>query len=89
MKSLYMNAATGSVDGYDGWWHENEEGESVNAVDLGEVVEVVKAKDGGWVEAGVSQAAATLGRKGGSARTEAKANAAKANGKKGGRPKKT
>jgi len=47
---MYMDIATGSVDTYEGWWYENEEGETVNAVDLGEVVEVTKDKDGYWVE---------------------------------------
>jgi hypothetical protein len=36
----YMNEATGSVDTYDGWWYEDEDGNEVNAVDKGEVVEV-------------------------------------------------
>ena len=39
------------------------------------------------VEEGYSIAAATLGRKGGKARSEAKTLACRANGKKGGRPK--
>ena len=39
-ESSWMNPATGSVDTYDGWWYENSYGESVNAVDLGEVVPV-------------------------------------------------
>ena len=39
-EKCYMNTATGSVDNYDGWWYVNEKGEKVNAVDLGEVVEV-------------------------------------------------
>jgi len=47
----YMNIHTGSVDTRDGWDYENEDGEIVNAVDLGEVVEVVKI-GGYWVEAG-------------------------------------
>ena len=34
---LYMDTATGGVDTYDGWWYENECGEKVNAVDIGEV----------------------------------------------------
>lgn len=46
-EKLYMNTATGSVDDYDGWWYENDSGEKVNAVDLGEVVEVVRC-DGGY-----------------------------------------
>ena len=36
-----MNEATGSVDTYDGWWYEDEDGNEVNAVDRDEVVEVV------------------------------------------------
>jgi hypothetical protein len=36
----------------------------------------------------ISQAAAAMGRKGGAAKSEAKADAARANGKRGGRPKK-
>jgi len=51
MEKMYMNIATGSVDNYEGWWYENEEGKTVNAVDLGEVVEVTKDKNGDWVEA--------------------------------------
>lgn len=50
-EKYYMNIATGSVDTYDGWWYENENGERVNAVDLGEVVEVTKNEDGDWGEA--------------------------------------
>lgn len=46
--AMYMNPVTGSVDTYDGWWYENEDGEKVNAVDLGEVVAVIKDKDGTW-----------------------------------------
>lgn len=34
----YMNTKTGSIDTYDGWYYENEDGQSVNAVDRGEVV---------------------------------------------------
>lgn len=51
MEKTYMNIETGSVDTHDGWWYENEDGEKVNAVDLGEVVEVVKNENGEWVEA--------------------------------------
>lgn len=47
---MYMNPVTGSMDSYDGWWYETEDGKQVNAVDLGEVVEV-KLVDGVWVEA--------------------------------------
>lgn len=48
-EKMYMNTETGQVDERDGWWYESEEGYEVNAVDLGEVVEV--KRDGGeWVE---------------------------------------
>lgn len=36
----YMNIHTGSVDTKDGWNYENEDGETVNAVDRNEVVPV-------------------------------------------------
>lgn len=49
-RGFFMNPATGSVDDYDGWWYETEGGEKVNAVDRGEVVRVVKDKDGNWIE---------------------------------------
>lgn len=39
-EQFYMNIDTGSVDTHDGWWYEDEDGVSVNAVDLGEVIEV-------------------------------------------------
>lgn len=45
----YMNVATGSVDTKENWDYENEDGETVNAVDLGEVVEVVK-EGNDWVD---------------------------------------
>lgn len=48
-EKTYMNIDTGTVDTYDGWDYENEDGKIVNAVDLGEVVEVIKI-DGVWVE---------------------------------------
>ena len=44
----YMNTKTGEVDTHDGWDYQNEKGDTVNAVDLGEVVEVVK-DNGDWV----------------------------------------
>jgi len=47
---MYMNIQTGSVDCYDGWYYENELGEKVNAVDLGEVIEVEKDNNGDWIE---------------------------------------
>ena len=50
MKKMYMNPETGSVDDYDGWNYKTEDGQSVNAVDLGEVVEVEKNEDGDWIE---------------------------------------
>ena len=34
---LFMNPKTGSVDTYDGWEYIDENGDTVNAVDLGEV----------------------------------------------------
>ena len=42
MEKQYMNIETGSVDDYDGWWYEDENGVEVNAVDRGEVVEVTQ-----------------------------------------------
>ena len=42
MEKQYMNIETGSVDDYDGWWYEDENGVEVNAVDRGEVVEVTR-----------------------------------------------
>lgn len=48
---MYMNLATGSVGTYESWYYENEDGETVNAVDLGEVVEVTQDAAGEWVEA--------------------------------------
>lgn len=48
---FYMNTKTGSVDTYDGWFYVNEAGEEVNAVDLGEAIEVIKDANGDWVEA--------------------------------------
>ena len=42
--------STGSVDTYDGWWYEGENGEKRNAVDRNEVVAVIKDKDGTWKE---------------------------------------
>lgn len=50
METKYMNVKTGSVDNYDGWFYVSDDGDEVNAVDLGEVVEVVKDKNGNWVE---------------------------------------
>lgn len=36
----YMNIKTGSIDTYDGWYYTDENGKTVNAVDLGEVEEM-------------------------------------------------
>lgn len=53
---LYMNPETGSVDTYEGWWYDeldddgNYTGKKVNAVDLGEVVEVESDGEGGFKE---------------------------------------
>jgi hypothetical protein len=51
MEKTYMNLETGTVGQYDDWFYTNEDGVSVNAVDLGEVVEVVKDSNGDWIEA--------------------------------------
>lgn len=40
MKKQYMNIETGSIDDYDGWYYEAENGETVNAVGRGEVTPV-------------------------------------------------
>ena len=50
-KPLYMNVKTGNVGSYNAWFYINENGESVNAVDLGEVVEVEwNNENGTWEE---------------------------------------
>ena len=51
MEKQYMNIETGSVDNYEGWWYQNDDLKYVNAVDEGEVVEVVKDENNEWVEA--------------------------------------
>ena len=48
---FYMNIETGAVDTLAGWWYENEGGMVVNAVALGEVVEVVEDGEGDWFQA--------------------------------------
>jgi hypothetical protein len=48
--AMYMNLVTGAVDDYDGWWYETEDGQTLNAVDRGEVVEVIKDEYGDWEE---------------------------------------
>ena len=40
MITLYRNPETGSVDTYEGWDYETDDGEQRNAVDSGEVVEL-------------------------------------------------
>ena len=45
----YMNIETGSVDTKENWDYINENGETVNAVELSEVIEVVKDGDN-WIE---------------------------------------
>jgi len=50
-KQMYMSLSTGSVDQYDGWFYENQSGQTVNAVDLKEVAPVVWDKnDETWIE---------------------------------------
>ena len=47
----YINKETGSVDTKEGWDYQNESGETVNAVDLGEVVAVAwDNEESCWVE---------------------------------------
>lgn len=51
MEKMYMNLKTGSVDNYEGWWYQDENGNKVNAVDLDEVIEVEWNENiGYWVE---------------------------------------
>ena len=50
MEKMYMNPYTGSVDTADGWICEDENGNTINPVEEGEVVEVVQNDDGDWVE---------------------------------------
>jgi len=45
MKRLYMNAKTGSIGEYEDWYYDDETGKTVNAVDLHEVVEVIRQND--------------------------------------------
>lgn len=49
-EKMYMNLITGSVDTRDDWFYQDESGRTVNAVDLGEVVEVILV-DGDWIVA--------------------------------------
>lgn len=50
-EKMYMNIETGSVGTLEEWSYQNEAGETVCAVDLGEVVEVVKDENGDWIAA--------------------------------------
>ena len=51
-EDVYMNIETGSVDFESGWDYENEDGDTVNAVDLDEVVKVrFDTESESWVEA--------------------------------------
>lgn len=47
----YMNVETGHVGEYEDWYYRNDNGNVTNAVDTGEVVEVVKDENGDWIEA--------------------------------------
>lgn len=40
MEKKYINIATGSIDTYDGWYYTDENGDTKNAVDEGNVIEV-------------------------------------------------
>ncbi|MDA3858352.1 MAG: hypothetical protein PF480_08995 [Roseovarius sp.] len=48
-EKMYMNIETGSVAPADEWGYQDENGETVNAVDRGEVIEVV-LDNGEWIE---------------------------------------
>lgn len=50
-EKMYMNVSTGTVGSYADWDYEDENGKNVNAVDLGEVTEVVSDGNGEWIEA--------------------------------------
>ena len=47
-KKTYMNIKTGTVGGAECWMYENEEGELLDGVKRGEVVEVVRDENGDW-----------------------------------------
>ena len=66
-------------------------GRSENIMKAREVIKLSGWKKGsGWEYTNdISAAAAALGRKGGKSKSEAKAKAARENGKKGGRPRKS
>jgi hypothetical protein len=49
-EQMYMNPKTGSIETEDGWEYTNEAGETVSAVDLGEVVPVWPDGEGGWTD---------------------------------------
>jgi len=39
-EKMYMNEKTGSLGRYNDWHYQNEDGQMVNGVDLGELTEV-------------------------------------------------
>jgi len=49
-KKTYMNPKTGTVGGAECWIYESEDGEQLDGVARGEVVEVVKNSYGEWTE---------------------------------------
>jgi hypothetical protein len=42
MRTLYIDPKTGIIDDYDGWWYETPDGNTNNAVELDEVIEISK-----------------------------------------------
>ena len=54
--AIFMFPETGAIGTYDEWWYDeidedgNYTGKQLNAVDHGEVVEVIKDENGNWVE---------------------------------------
>ena len=40
-EQIYMNVHSGEIATWEGWNYDNEDGQNVNAVDLGEVVPVI------------------------------------------------
>jgi hypothetical protein len=49
-EQMYMNPVSGAVDTEDGWGYTNEAGQTVNAVELGEVTPVWPDGEGGWTD---------------------------------------
>ena len=83
----YMHKETGSIDTREGW---EESYPTEELEERGITKEAAFDEDESVTLFGVSisSAAATLGRKGGSVKSEKKTAAARENGKKGGRPRK-